>query len=172
MLNFFSKSPIILLIISLIFSIFSSYFLLTTVDPISITIVTFSYSWCIQLIVIQLLNIEKKYKTKLSWVSLLISFSTLLNLKMSWFLSLWKYELIFFILILLSYWLIKLKSIVHPKYFKFLLFYTITLHLYIGSLIYFNQSNAIYYVWAKLLLGGLVFVFFATNIYRLFKKVP
>ncbi len=172
MLNFFSKSPLVLLLISLIFAFFSSYFLLTKITTVSITISILTCSWCIQLIVIQLIGLKSNVKIKLSWISLLFSFSTILNLNMSWFLSLWKYELILFIALLLSYWLIKLKTLVHPYYFKFLCLSTIIILIYLGLLIYFNQFNALYFTWAQLLMGGLIFVFFATDFYRLFKKVP
>jgi hypothetical protein len=172
MRNFFSKYTLILLLFSVGFALICSYLLLEEFTSYTLTAATFSYAWLLQMILIQLLGFTEKTKKKLSITSFFISLFTLLNLNIDLFLSIWKYELVLFIGLLFSYWLIKLKSHIHPLYFQFLLLSTIGVLAYLAVIIHFNQFNEIYFSWAKILMIGLIILYFATGLQRLFKKVP
>jgi hypothetical protein len=172
MRNFFSKHTLILLLFSFGFALICSYLLLEEFTTYTLTATTFSYAWLLQMILIQLLGFTEKTKKKLSIASFFISLFTLVNLSVDIFLSFWKYELILFIGLLFSYWLIKLKSQIHQLYFLFLLLSTTGVLAYIAVIIHYNQFNEIYFYWARILLIGLIILYFATGLQRLFKKVP
>lgn len=172
MLNFFTKSPFLLLILSIILALFSCFFIVNEITHYSFLAATFSFSWLIQLANIHLLGFETLTRKKLSWLSLILSFGTFINLNNHWLIVLWKYELLVFMGLLFGYWLFKFQRQINAYYFIFLCLTTFCILFYIGLLIYHNQFDSAYFNRAYILLISLISLYFITGFQRLFKKVP
>jgi hypothetical protein len=172
MRNSLTKSPYILFFISIILALISSFYLWNKITPYSFVAASFSYFWFIQLAIINLLGFESKARKTLSWTSLFLSFTTFINLNNNWLITLWKYELLFIMGIILGYWLLKFKSQIKVYYFIFLCLATVFTLIYIGLLILYNQFNSSYFTSAYVILSSLILLYFITGIQRLFKKVP
>jgi hypothetical protein len=172
MRNVLTKSPYILFFISIILALISSFYLWNKITPYSFVAASFSYFWFIQLAIIHLLGFESKARKTLSWTSLFLSFTTFINLNNNWLITLWKYELLFILGIILGYWLLKFKSQIKVYYFIFLCLATVFTLIYIGLLILYNQFNSSYFTSAYVILSSLILLYFITGIQRLFKKVP
>ena len=172
MRNFFTKSPFLLLTLSIILALISSFFLVNEITTYSFLAATFSFSWLIQLANIHLLGFETVTRKKLSWLSLILSFAFFINLNNNWLIAFWKYELLFFMGLLFGYWLLKFKYQINAYYFIFLCLTTFCILFYIGTLIHYNQFNSTYFESAYILLISLISLYFITGFQRLFKKVP
>ena len=172
MRNFFQKSPFFLLTISIIIALISCFFMTQEITTYSFVALSFSFSWLIQLVNIHLLGFETGTRKKLSWLSLIISFGTFINLNNHWLIVLWKYELLFFMGLLFGYWLVKFKRQINAYYFIFLCLTTCCIFFYIGLLIHYNQFDTAYFKSAYILLISLISLYFIIAFQRLFKKVP